>query len=57
MIQGEVKPQVGFGTKSSDDPWITGDLSAGVLPAGEVSGLIHEILPVKQIVEEMVKGV
>ena len=55
IIQGEVKPEVGFGGRSTDDPWITGDLSTGVFAAGEISGLIYDILPVKDIIEEMVK--
>ena len=31
-----------------------GDLEEGELEIGQIAGLIHEILPVKQIVQEMV---
>lgn len=55
IVQGEMKAEFGFGGQSTEDSWIKGDLSAGVLAAGEVTGLIHDILPVKEIVEEMVK--
>ena len=55
IIQGEMKPAFGFGGKSTDDSWIKGDISAGVLAAGEVSGIIHDIRSVKEIIEEMVK--
>ena len=55
IIQGEIKPDFGFGGKSTEDSWIKGDTSAGILAAGEVSGIIHDIRSVKDIIEEMVK--
>jgi NAD(P)H-dependent flavin oxidoreductase YrpB (nitropropane dioxygenase family) len=55
IIRGEKKPQFGFGGASTDASWLQGDLSAGVLAAGEVAGLIHRILSVKEIIEEMVQ--
>lgn len=54
IVQGEMEPQFGFGGESTEKSWIKGDLEAGVLPAGQIAGLIHEILPVKDIIEEMV---
>ena len=46
----------GFGGGSFEASWIEGDLSASALPAGEVVGLIEEVLTVREIVEEMVGG-
>jgi enoyl-[acyl-carrier protein] reductase II len=45
-----------FGDGGFEASWIEGDLSAGALPAGEVIGLIHEVLSVREIIEEMVGG-
>jgi len=45
-----------FGGGGFEASWIEGDLSAGALPAGEVIGLIDEVLSVKEIIEEMVGG-
>ena len=36
--------------------WIDGDLDAYLLTAGQAVGLINEIKPVKEIIEEMVSG-
>jgi enoyl-[acyl-carrier protein] reductase II len=55
IVRGEKSPQMGFGGPSTEASWIKGDLGAGVLPAGEVTGLIHRISSVKEIIEEMVK--
>jgi NAD(P)H-dependent flavin oxidoreductase YrpB (nitropropane dioxygenase family) len=38
-----------------EDSWVKGDLDAGTLPAGQVSGLISSIRSVREIIEEMVK--
>jgi hypothetical protein len=35
--------------------WLEGDAGAGVLPAGQISGVIHNVLSVREIIEEMVK--
>ncbi len=45
----------GFSGKGLDESWLKGDLNAGILPAGEVTGLIHEVLTVQEIIEEMVR--
>ncbi len=44
-----------FSTKALENAWIDGDLDAGLLPAGQVSGLLKNILSVKEIIDEMVK--
>ncbi len=45
----------GFSGKGIEESWIQGDLEAGVLPAGEVIGLIHDISTVKEIIDEMIQ--
>ena len=40
--------------KEMEDSWLKGDTTAGILPAGQISGLVHEVLTVKEIIEEMV---
>lgn len=45
-----------YGGGSLEASWIDGDLSAGALPAGEIVGLIDEVLTVREIIEEMVGG-
>jgi len=44
------------GERGLEDSWIDGDLDAGMLPAGENVGLIHDIPGVAEIIEEMLKG-
>jgi enoyl-[acyl-carrier protein] reductase II len=44
-----------FGGNAMEASWLKGDAAAGVLPAGQISGLIHNILSVKEIIEEMVR--
>jgi enoyl-[acyl-carrier protein] reductase II len=44
----------GFSGKGIEESWLQGDLGAGILPAGEVAGLIHDIPSVTDIIEEMV---
>jgi enoyl-[acyl-carrier protein] reductase II len=46
----------GYGGQGLEASWIEGDLSAGALPAGEVAGLIDEVLTVSEIIEEMVSA-
>ncbi len=55
ILREETSPQFGFGGASTENSWIKGDLEAGVLPAGQVAGLIYQILPAKEIIEEMVR--
>ncbi len=46
----------GFSETGLEDSWVKGDLEAGLLPAGENIGLIHNIPSVAEIIEEMLKG-
>ncbi len=43
-----------FSPKGIEESWVKGDLEAGVLPAGEVIGIIHNIPSVKEIIDEMI---
>jgi len=54
MIKGEKGPDNIFTTSAVEAAWLKGDLEAGVLPAGQVAGLISGIPSVREIVEEMV---
>jgi NAD(P)H-dependent flavin oxidoreductase YrpB (nitropropane dioxygenase family) len=56
LLDGEVTTQEGLGGgQAVEESWITGDLEAGTLPAGEVAGLIRNIPSARDIVEEMVR--
>ncbi|MBW1944788.1 MAG: nitronate monooxygenase [Deltaproteobacteria bacterium] len=45
-----------FTPTSVEESWIKGRLEAGLLPAGQVAGLISDIPTVQEIIEEMVRG-
>jgi enoyl-[acyl-carrier protein] reductase II len=47
-------PRPGFVGKVMEESWISGDLDAGPLAAGQVSGLISSIPSVEEIIQEMV---
>ena len=53
MLQGEnsLDPTSGISLEKS---WVNGDLTAGALPAGQISDLISRISSVREIIEEMV---
>jgi len=53
MMQGENSLDTSAGA-SLEDAWVKGDLSAGTLPAGQVSGLISRVASVREVIEEMV---
>lgn len=54
MIKEEKGPDNIFTTSAVEAAWLKGDLEAGVLPAGQVAGLISGIPSVREIIEEMV---
>jgi NAD(P)H-dependent flavin oxidoreductase YrpB (nitropropane dioxygenase family) len=54
LLQSEQMEDYVFGGKAMEASWLKGDSDAGVLPAGQISGLIHNVLSVKEIIEEMV---
>ncbi|MDA3917590.1 MAG: hypothetical protein PF690_11535 [Deltaproteobacteria bacterium] len=43
-----------FNIQAVEKSWIRGDIDSGILPVGEVSGLISDIESAKQIIDEMV---
>ena len=53
ITAGEDVGNAVFG-EAMEQSWLRGDLDAGVLPAGQISGLVSGVLTVKDIVEEMV---
>jgi len=55
MIKGEKTPDNIFTPKAMDAAWVKGDLEAGLLPAGQVAGLISTVLSVKEVIEEMIE--
>lgn len=56
IINGSVNTREVFNSQSVAKSWIEGDIDSGVLPAGEISGLISGILSVKEIIDEMMRG-
>ena len=54
MLKGEANSGQAFAGESIEASWLKGDLEAGVLPAGEITGLISEVLSVKEVIHEMV---
>ena len=56
MIQGTEGTDKAFSGQAVEESWLKGDLEAGVLPAGEVSGLISSVPTVGELIEEMVSG-
>ena len=56
LLEGEPMPQKALSESSLEDSWVKGDLDAGTLPAGQVSGLISWISSVREVIEEMVKS-
>jgi hypothetical protein len=56
MIQGTENTDKAFTVEAVEASWLKGDIGAGVLPAGEVSGLISSVPTVKELIDEMVSG-
>jgi enoyl-[acyl-carrier protein] reductase II len=54
LLQSEQIEDYVFGGKAMEASWLKGDADAGVLPAGQIAGLVHNVLSVKEIIEEMV---
>ena len=54
LIKAEQVENDVFGGKAMEDSWLKGDTTAGILPAGQISGLVHKVLTAKEIIEEMV---
>ena len=54
MTAGQKGAAAPSGAMNLEESWIQGDVAAGLLPAGQVSGLVHRIASVAEIIEEMV---
>ncbi len=51
---GEIDAMSVFGGSTMEDSWLKGDLDAGILPAGQISVLVKDVLSVKEVIREMV---
>ena len=56
MLQGSEENNKAFSGPAIEASWLKGDIDAGVLPAGEVSGLVKNIPSVKALIDEMISG-
>ena len=56
LIQGTENRDKVFSGQAVEASWLNGDIGAGVLPAGEVSGLISSVPTVRELIDEMVSG-
>ena len=56
LIQGTEDTDKIFTSEAVEASWLKGDIGAGVLPAGEVSGLISSVPAVRELIDEMVSG-
>lgn len=54
MLKGKEATDRAFEVEAIEASWLKGDLEAGVLPSGEVAGLISEISFVKDVIKEIV---
>ena len=54
LLTGEDAAGDLFTPRAMEESWLSGDLEAGLLPAGQVAGLIRTLPPVREIIEEMV---
>jgi enoyl-[acyl-carrier protein] reductase II len=54
LIGGEQVEDAVFDEKGMEESWLHGDADAGVLPAGQISGLIPGVASVKEVIDEMV---
>ena len=55
MLKGEESTDQAFAGEAIEASWLKGDLAAGVLPAGEIAGLISDVPLAKEVIEEMVR--
>ncbi len=56
LIQGTEDTDKIFTSEAVEASWLKGDIGAGVLPAGEVSGLISSVPTVRELIDELVSG-
>jgi enoyl-[acyl-carrier protein] reductase II len=51
---GEIDAMSVFGGPAMEDSWIKGNADEGILPAGQIAGLVKNIVSVKEVIHEMV---
>ena len=54
ILEGQPADAKTFTPRAVEESWLEGNLEAGMLPAGQVAGVIHGIQTVKEIMDEMV---
>jgi len=54
LVHGETPAPDLFTTRAMEQSWLDGDAEAGLLPAGQVAGLIKNVPSVRDVIEEMV---
>ena len=54
LINDEETTRPGFTRQVMEDTWIKGNLETGVLPAGQVTGLISNAPSVKEVIDEII---
>jgi len=55
ILRGEEAADRAFVGESIEASWLKGDLESGLLPAGEIAGLISGVSSVKEVIEAMVR--
>jgi len=55
LIQGTENTDKVFSDQAVEASWLKGDTGAGILPAGQVSGLISGVPTVRELIDEMVR--
>ena len=53
MLKGETEATSGFSGPAVEESWIKGDLDAGIVTAGEVSGMVLSVKSVREVIEEI----
>lgn len=54
IARGETESISVFGGQAMEDSWIRGHVDHGILPAGQISGLVDGVLTVEEVIREMV---
>jgi enoyl-[acyl-carrier protein] reductase II len=54
LVKGEDTSLPAFTRQAMEDSWIKGDVEVGVLPAGQVAGLISGVPSVQEVIDEMI---
>lgn len=55
ILKGEEPINIAFTGEFMEEGWIKGNIENSILPSGEVAGIINRVLPVREIIEEMVR--